>query len=159
MNNRKTNRQLYHDRIHLLESSSKNSINQQTKNTNNNSHNLDDHDHEQLQDSLILSHSIDQGSSLFHRKVSKPSISELPSSSDFQNHSNINHDSENKQDNCQENKEEILSSTSPTSSFFVFACCFILSLLFYSLPNGFGILILFVILLGLFFYKKSISVN
>lgn len=153
---------MYYDRIHLLESSSKDSINQQTKNTNNNSHNLDDHDHEQLQDSLILSHSIDQGSSLFHRKVSKPSISELPSSSDFQNHSNINHDSKDNQYLGQENKEESLSSTSPTSptsSFFAFACCFILSLLFYSLPNGFGILILFVILLGLFFYKIFISVN
>ena len=151
---------MYHDRIHLLESSSKDSINQQTKKMSNNSPDRDDHDHEQLQDSLILSHSIDQGSSLFHRKVSKPSISELPSSSDFQNNSNINHDSENKQDKCQENKEETVSSVSTSiSSFFVFACCFILSLLFYSLPNGFGILILFVILLGLFFYKKSISVN
>ena len=123
----------------------------------NNSHDRDDH--EQLQDSLILSHSIDQGSSLFHRKVSKPSISELPSSSDFQNHSNINHDSENKQDKCQENKEETVSTVSTSiSSFFVFACCFILSLLFYSLPNGMGILILFIILLGLFFYKKSFTV-
>ena len=151
---------MYHDRIHLLESSSKDSINQQTKNTNNNSHNLDDHDHEQLQDSLILSHSIDQGSSLFHRKVSKPSISELPSSSDFQNHSNINHDSKDNQYLGQENKEETVSTVSTSiSSFFVFACCFILSLLFYSLPNGFGILILFVILLGLFFYKIFISVN
>lgn len=152
---------MYYDRINLLETSSKDIINQQTKKMSNNSPNRHDHDHEQLQDSLILSHSIDQGSSLFHRKVSKPSISELPSSSDFQNHSNINHDSENKQDQCQENKEETVSTTSSTSisSFFVFACCFILSLLFYSLPNGMGILILFIILLGLFFYKKSISVN
>lgn len=152
---------MYYDRINLLETSSKDIINQQTKKMSNNGHDRDDHDHEQLQDSLILSHSIDQGSSLFHRKVSKPSISELPSSSDFQNHSNINHDSENKQDKCQENKEETVSTTSSTSisSFFVFACCFILSLLFYSLPNGMGILILFIILLGLFFYKKSISVN
>ena len=155
---------MYYDRINLLETSSKDIINQQTKKMSNNSPDRDDHDHEQLQDSLILSHSIDQGSSLFHRKVSKPSISELPSSSDFQNHSNINHDSENKQDQCQENKEETISTSSTStstsiSSFFVFACCFILSLLFYSLPNGFGILILFVILLGLFFYKKSISVN
>ena len=155
---------MYYDRINLLETSSKDIINQQTKKMSNNSPDRDDHDHEQLQDSLILSHSIDQGSSLFHRKVSKPSISELPSSSDFQDHSNINHDSENKQDQCQENKEETISTSSTStstsiSSFFVFACCFILSLLFYSLPNGFGILILFVILLGLFFYKKSISVN
>lgn len=151
---------MYYDRINLLETSSKDIINQQTKKMSNNSPDRDDHDHEQLQDSLILSHSIDQGSSLFHRKVSKPSISELPSSSDFQNHSNINHDSENKQDQCQENKEETVSTVSTSiSSFFVFACCFILSLLFYSLPNGMGILILFIILLGLFFYKKSISVN
>ena len=151
---------MYYDRINLLETSSKDIINQQTKKMSNNSPNRHDHDHEQLQDSLILSHSIDQGSSLFHRKVSKPSISELPSSSDFQNHSNINHDSENKQDQCQENKEETVSTVSTSiSSFFVFACCFILSLLFYSLPNGMGILILFIILLGLFFYKKSISVN
>ena len=151
---------MYYDRINLLETSSKDIINQQTKKMSNNSHDCDDHDHEQLQDSLILSHSIDQGSSLFHRKVSKPSISELPSSSDFQNHSNINHDSENKQDKCQENKEETVSTVSTSiSSFFVFACWFILALLFYSLPNWMRILILFIILLGLKYKKKSISVN
>ena len=147
---RKTNRKLYYDRISLLESSSNRITTQKDRNPNN-------HNHEQPRDSFIPSNSIDQGTSLFQRKVSKPSISELPESTDFQNQRDKNNNSDSSQLSCQEKKK----GTFVSSPLFALFCCFLLSLLLYSFPNGIeiGILILSVLLLGLFLYKRFCSSN